>query len=330
MAPIKTLDFLDLPSEVSRSRFSAHVSSLSSDGWALSNPEAASVLSKMLNTCTPLGQYFQRGIYRGLLTGRDDVFVIDEKTRDMLIRGDSRSADIIKPYIIGRDVHRYEAITPTRFLIFTRRGIDIQDYPAILDYLSKHKNLIMPKPASWRGSKWQGRKRGSYRWYEIQDPINYWEHFERPKLVYLKFQVKPAFTLDESASYPNSALWVVPSSDRFILGVLNSRVGWFLVSQFCTRIQNGYQLIYKYLQRIPVPRVNLANPTEKMRHEHMIEAVNGMLCLHGAIRSARTPNERETLQRQIAATDAQIDQLVYELYGLTPAEIKIVEAATPI
>jgi hypothetical protein len=60
----------------------------------------------------------------------------------------------------------------------------------------------------------------------------------------------------------------------------------------------------------------------------MVDLVGAMFQLHTCLASAKTPNEKAALERQIEATDEQIDQLVYELYGLTDEEIKIVEEAT--
>jgi hypothetical protein len=211
VAHMKDLDFLDLSQELSERRFAVEASTLSPDAWILSNAGARRVLSKMMDSGIRLGDYLGKGIYRGLLTGRDDVFVINQETRGRLISEDPKSNEVIKPYIIGRDVHRYEPPRPTRFVIFTRRGIDIHNYPAIMQYLLEHRQLISPRPPNWKGAKWQGRKPGSYQWYEIQDPINYFAEFAKPKMVYLKFQVRPAFTFDESGSYPNSAIWIIPS-----------------------------------------------------------------------------------------------------------------------
>jgi hypothetical protein len=78
-----------------------------------------------------------------------------------------------------------------------------------------------------------------------------------------------------------------------------------------------------YLSRIPVPIINFSDPADKARHDKLVSLVERMLELHK--RSPRTPQEKESLQREIESTDRAIDKLVYELYGLTEEEIKIVE-----
>ncbi len=145
--------------------------------------------------------------------------------------------------------------------------------------------------------------------------------------MYLVFQVRPTFTFDSSGTYGNNAIWIIPKDDKFLLGVLNSKIGWFLISNYCTQIQNGYQLIFKYLGRIPIRTIDPSNPSDKQKHDSMVERVETMLALHEQKGAATEQGERARLEREIAATDEQIDTLVYELYDLTDEEIAMVEEA---
>ena len=79
------------------------------------------------------------------------------------------------------------------------------------------------------------------------------------------------------------------------------------------------------LESIPIHSIVFANPADKALHDRMVKLVETMLELHKQLAAARTPQEKIALERQIAATDTQIDRLVYDLYGLTADEIKIVE-----
>ena len=109
----------------------------------------------------------------GFKTGLNEAFVIDAATRDRLISEDARSAELIKPFLAGRDIKRYEPPASDKFLIFTRHGVDIDEYPAIKKHLSQFKEQLMPKPRNWKGDEWRGRKPGAYEWYEIQDTVDY-------------------------------------------------------------------------------------------------------------------------------------------------------------
>ena len=80
-----------------------------------------------------------------------------------------------------------------------------------------------------------------------------------------------------------------------------------------------------YLEKIPIHLANLDNHAEKTRHDKLVSLVDQMLSFNKRLPEAKTDHEKTSLQRQIEATDQQIDQLVYELYGLTEEEIRIVE-----
>lgn len=113
----------------------------------------------------------------------------------------------------------------------------------------------------------------------------------------------------------------------FILGVVNSK----LISWFGGRIlpNFGKEVFPKMnpqdVAAIPIRTINFSDPAEVKQHDRMVALVESMLALHKASAAARLPDEKERLARQIQFTDRQIDQLVYELYGLTEDEIRIVE-----
>jgi hypothetical protein len=90
--------------------------------------------------------------------------------------------------------------------------------------------------------------------------------------------------------------------------------------------QGGY-FEYKpmYVAQLPIREINFADPGDAARHARMVGLVESMLSLHKQAGTARLPQEKEMIQRRIEATDRQIDRLVYELYGLTEEEVKIVE-----
>jgi hypothetical protein len=108
----------------------------------------------------PLGEYVNGQIYRGVLTGFNTAFVIDGDKRAELIAADPKSAEIIKPLVVGRDIRRWAVDYKDRWLIFTRRGININMYPAISDHLSQWKQELAPKRSS---HDIVGRKPGSYK-----------------------------------------------------------------------------------------------------------------------------------------------------------------------
>jgi len=124
---------------------------------------------------------------------------------------------------VGKDIKRYQPPDSKRkYLIFTRHGIDISKYPAILEHLKQFKKELMPKPKDFVGDSWPGRKPGAYEWYEIQDTIDYYQEFEKPKIVFPDIAVKPSYTLDSSGFYAANTCYMIIAHDLYLLGLLNS------------------------------------------------------------------------------------------------------------
>ena len=139
-------------------------------------------------------------------------------------------------------------------------------------------------------------------------------------------------TLDREQFIVRDNLYTIVSCNdsfelRFVLGILNSRLlNWFY--QTIINPEKGEalaQIKRGHLAQLPITLPNLSDPTDKALHDRMVELVEQMLSLHKQLASAKTAHEKTILHRQIDATDRQIDLLVYELYGLTEEEIKIVE-----
>jgi hypothetical protein len=134
----------------------------------------------------------------------------------------------------------------------------------------------------------------------------------------------PKFYIDFDHFYVNAPSVIIPTADLFLLGVLNSKVSYFVISHIAAGRQGGF-FEYKpiYVSQLPIRTIDFTNPADVARHDRMVALVQRMLDLHK--QTPATPFEQERLARDISATDAEIDRLVYELYELTPEEIKIVE-----
>jgi len=108
-----------------------------------------------------------------------------------------------------------------------------------------------------------------------------------------------------------------------LLGLINSKLlGYYYQQLFVT-----IDVLKNALLNLPIRNINLSDKTDRARHDRMVALVEQMLKLHEDLAAAKTAHDKTLLERQIAATDRQIDKLVYELYGLTADEIAIVEGA---
>jgi type I restriction-modification system DNA methylase subunit len=118
------------------------------------------------------------------------------------------------------------------------------------------------------------------------------------------------------------------SAYLYLLGLLNSRLSTYVLRQVSTSFRGGYIALNKqYIEQLPIRPINFADPADVARHDRMVALVTQMLDLHARLAAEGVPHEKAALQRRIEVTDRQIDQLVYELYGLTAAEIAVVEGA---
>lgn len=326
---IKTLDFSDLQAHVCQHRHDVRQDALGESGWSLANRSIQDVFDKLHKTGVPLGEYVDGKIFYGIKTGLNEAFVIDDATREKLIADNPKSADVIKPFLAGRDIKRYQPATSEKYLIFTRRGVDIEKYPAIKKYLSQFKERLLPRPKDWKGEKWQGRKPGSYPWYEIQDSIDYHSEFEKPKIIVPAIVKSASYAYDTVGFYSNDKTTIIPTTDKYLLGLIGSKALDYYMHTISSTKQGGY-FEYKpmYISKLPIRTINFDDPTDVTRHDQMVSLVDQMLNLNKRLAESKVPQTTEMLRRQIESTDRQIDQLVYRLYDLTEEEIKIVESET--
>jgi len=269
---VKTLDFSNLESYVKEHTYLVNQSTLDDGGWSLSDEREQALLDKLKGVGVPLGEYVDGKIYRGVLTGLNKAFVIDEKTKDRLIAEDAKSAELIKPFLVGRDIKRYETPSSDNYLIFTRRGVNIEEYPAIKRHLSTFKDELMPKPADWSGGEWKGRKQGTYQWYEIQDTIDYYEEFEKEKICWGNLCKESPFTIDKRGSYVNAPSCILLAKENLVLlSYLNSKLLWWFLKKISAERAGGFiEAKPIYVSQIPIPQIPLTTPSPE-REQHLQE-----------------------------------------------------------
>ncbi len=328
VANINTLDFANLTDYVQTISKTIDKTQLSNTNWQLSSNTEQQLLNKIKQLSQPLKEFVNGEIYRGVLTGLNEAFIINEATRNNLIAQDKNSANIIKPFLAGKDLKRYQTPTANKYLIFTRRGIDILQYPAILNYLTAFKERLMPKPKDYTGDKWQGRKEGKYKWYEIQDAVDYYEKFEKPKIMWPGISAEiTAFAFDEQNLYGNDNTHLIITSSKFVLGLLNSKLSKFFLKSICDTVSGGFlRLKITYVAQTPIYIIQ--NPTEVALLHQIVKLVDEQLAFNKQLPNEVLESAQKKLQQRIAYNDAQINQLVYELYQLSPQEIQLVEQNT--
>jgi len=232
---------------------------LAGETWRLESKEKLMLLERISAVGIPLGDILGEDLYRGVTTGLNDAFVVDSETRDRLVDEDPSSEELLKPYLRGRDIDRWKINFADLYLIFTRRGIDIKRYPAIHKHLKRFREQLEPCPDGWDAKKngeWKGRKAGTYKWFEVQDNIAYWQQFERPKILSTKVSLKPTFALENANCYVGNTSYILPTNDGpFLLAILNSVLAEFYSRNIFVEKQNGYYEVQpEALKRFPIPQ----------------------------------------------------------------------------
>ncbi len=160
------------------------------------------------------------------------------------------------------------------------------------------------------------------------------ENFLDEKILIRKIVGKGLLaTYVPETSYCNTLLFVLKKKERtqlnyyYLLGILNSGfIGWYFRKRFQISSEDIFpQIMIRDILQLPFHTIDFTKPEEKKMHDDLVALVDKMLELHKQLQKTSFESEKEPIQRQIAATDKKIDLLVYQLYGLTEEEIKIVE-----
>ncbi|MEQ8526046.1 DNA methyltransferase [Gracilimonas sp.] len=246
------------------------VNDFSEKTWVISSKREKEILERINSNAIPMKDFVKGNAKYGLKTGLTKAFLISEKTKNEILEIDPKAKDHIEPFLQGRDITKYSNATVNSYLILFKKGFTKDrlgdcteeeawkwlkgEYPGITKWLAPFEE--------------KGKKRtdqGDF-WWELRT-CDYYEEFEKEKIMYQVLQVKPCFIYDTEGFYCNNSMWIIPTNEISLVGILNSKVGWWLIKQYCTQIRNGYQLIWKYFGQIPIPKKlngNLKGHVEKI------------------------------------------------------------------
>ena len=282
---------------------SVSITTLTSDPWLISGVVENAIKRKIDRVGTPLKEW-DVSIYRGVTTGLNDAFVIDDATRQALITEDPNSAEILKPVLRGRDIKRYQARWADLWLVDTHNGcgdvpaININDYPAIKTHLDGFYPQLEKRYDKGRTT------------YNLRN-CAYHQEFAKEKLVWAELSRSGnAFSYDDRGSFQlNTTYMMTGVSLHYLLAVLNSRVMLFYLDLTNQKLdKNGWRWLGQYVERLPIPQIPAAEQRPFIR-------------LVDRILSAKTADPKADTTEQ----EAEIDRLVYHLYGLTPEQRDLIE-----
>jgi hypothetical protein len=157
---------------------------------------------------------------------------------------------------------------------------------------------------------------------------------KQPKILIPDIANQASFAWDEQGDYAfTSGYGIVLKSNveesiQYILGLLNSKLLDFYLKNISTTMRGGFfRYFTQFLEQLPIRLIDFSNSQERNLHNQIVSLVNQILSLYQRLNEAQTPPSKRMIEQQIKATDRQINQLVYELYGLTDEEIAIVEGS---
>ena len=221
-----------------------------SDSWVVLSPIEQSIKKKIEAVGTPLKDW-DINIYRGVLTGCNEAFIIDTAKRDEIISNcqteeeRKRTAELIRPILRGRDIKRYSHEWANLWLIYipwhfpyqfdeTIQGASTKaeeafklQYPAVYSHMLQYKESLLKRNKAETGIR--------YEWYAMQRwGAKYWEDFSKPKIIFQEIVQNSQFLYDETIHYMcnDTGRIIVGAQLPFILGVLNSKLFFYAVKKF--------------------------------------------------------------------------------------------------
>jgi type I restriction-modification system DNA methylase subunit len=305
-------------------------SNLTTGSWIVVRPSATELVSKIKQPSIPLGDLVD-SISEGIVTGKNEVFVLTSSKANSLVL----EKDLLKTVLQGKQIRRYYLEPPTRLLIYPYRihngksevirESDLgSQFHAIWSYLNSQRGLL-----SGRGYFDKSGK----SWYELWCERSFAQQ-AADKIVVSELASTNRFAYcGKDIFYLDTACGIIPKDKSFsallyLLGILNSPLMESYYKLTTVPKASGFY-IYKtmFLKDLPIRSINFDIPTEKKLYHDLVALVDRMLELNKRLAPIRTTpcNERDELLREIERTDQEIDNLVYDLYGLTDEERKIVE-----
>ena len=278
--------------------------------WAILSLIELALKRKIEEVGKPLKDW-DINIYRGIITGCNEAFVIDEAKREELIAQDPRSAEIIKPFLRGRDIKRYHIQWAELYVLATGYDLDIpNDYPAIYNHLETIGERIESRETRARRKGLFNRDDQGENWWNLR-ACAYYSEFEQSKIIYPDIYQHPSFTVDTTGFYCGNTCYFIPTEETWICGLLNARsVEWFYSLVSNSLGGGALRGFSEYIKQIPIPNATTAQKTSISK-------------LVDQILDAKHTDP----DANVCELENQIDQIVYLLYDLTPEEIAIVEEA---
>jgi len=306
--------------------------------WSIISPIEQSIKQKIKSVGTPLKDWDVQ-INRGILTGCNDAFIIKTEQRKEILANckdeaeRARTEELIQPILRGRDIKRYANDWADLWLIasFPTKHYDIDQYPAVKSYLLSFSDSYLREAGlDWVADNFlaefckqklsqsgqsikingqqikinnreeKSRRKSSSKWFEIQDNINYWKNFGKPKVVWKRIGSIIRFSYDNKGYLSlDSTCLMTGENIPFLVCLLNSPMGHYLLKNAPTTGTGDLLISVQAVEPLLVPKPKDVSIFENFLHE---------------------------IEQNPSASDVEINSAIYQLYGLDSDEINFIES----
>ena len=284
----------------------------SSDSWVILSPIEQSIKRKIEAVGTPLKDWDIQINY-GIKTGYNDAFIINTEKRDEILSNcqsedeRTRTAELIRPILRGRDIKRYGYNWAGLYLIatFPSRHYDIEKYPAVKNYLLSfgiERLEQTGKEHNVNGEKIKARKKTNNKWFETQDSISYWEDFSKPKIIWKRIGSILRFSYDNMEHLGlDSTCFATGVNIEFVCCVLNSQMGHYLLKDSPKTGTGDLLISVQAIEPIRIPHIDWET---NMNFKKLL---------------------MDLIKDNSLAKEQEISRKVFELYDLSPNEQSYIE-----
>lgn len=210
--------------------------------WVLEDDALRALRAKITAGKPTLKEVYGSPLY-GIKTGLNEAFVIDTPTKEKLCRDDPRSAELLKPFLEGKDLKRWHAESRGLWIVYIPKNrIKIDDYPAIRDWILPFKSKLEKRATK-------------QEWFELQQAQEaFVPAMENKKIGYIDMAMSPSFSLQNNSEYYANTAYFIPTEDYFLLAVLNTSIGWFIWSGFAPIARGGVRRLFtQHIEKTPIP-----------------------------------------------------------------------------
>ncbi|MGH2478549.1 MAG: Eco57I restriction-modification methylase domain-containing protein, partial [Ktedonobacteraceae bacterium] len=237
------------------------------EGWQLKSDASRQLFTRLMQVGRPLGELVEGRMYYGIKTGLNEAFIIDDATRARLLQADPASAQLIKPMVRGEDLRPWYQENEGRWLICLPSGWTAATFPELQ---ARDETLAWAKVSSsypalaaylepFADAARKRQDKGQY-WWELR-ACDYYDAFAQPKIFYPDIAKYPRFSWGEPDSYTSNTGYFIPEHSYELLGLLNSRMSWFVIMQISQPLAERkgaltYRLFTQNIERLPIPALS--------------------------------------------------------------------------